>query len=154
MDSGWNESENVLTWLGARRSGGDHRQFSVRIEGTPGSITGYSRAGVVLDLYQRMKAAGPSDPAWPQFELTADRGVTARTTAAAAPLAAVNHLLEEIARESVEAPSRWRPTWEHMSAPVTIDGHDYLIVILRASGRRSNDERLQTDTLSLLVLAR
>lgn len=150
----WNEPQNVLSWLSVTRNGGDHRQFNVRIAGNPHAITGYTRASVVLDFNQWIKPPAGPDPAWPQFELDADRGLVARTQAGPAPVPELNRLMEEIAREAAGAPAQLQIAWEHMSSPVTIDGHEYLVVVLRATGHRLNNGRLQMDNLSLLVLAR
>ena len=150
----WNEPQKVLDWLGVKRSGGDSRQFNVQIEASPGAINGYARAGFVWDLNRWTKQTAALDAAWPRFELSSESGLVARTPAGPARVPSVNGLLDEIAKRSADAGAQWRPSWEQMSAPVTIDGHDYLIVVLRATGRRLADGRLQLDNLSLLMLAR
>ena len=150
----WGESQEVLTWLGVKNAGGRVHPFTLLIDAIPGAVSGYSREGVVLDLNRWTKPAKEPDPAWPQFGLTAEGQVVARTAAGLARVAAVNTLLDEFEKKSDEAPAKWRASWEHLSASATLDGHDYLIVVLRANGSRVAEGRLQVDALSLLVLAR
>ncbi|MFA5058154.1 MAG: DUF4153 domain-containing protein, partial [Opitutaceae bacterium] len=153
----WAEPREVLAWLGTRNAsrGPEPRHFTVQIGGDPGAIGTYARAGVIWNLSRSGRSASPEIPGWPRFQLDhASGGLVALTTAGPVLISAVGDALGKAAAAPRTAGEKEYPAWEQMAVPCTIEGHDYLLVIIEATGQIPANGRVQVDSLSLLVLAR
>jgi hypothetical protein len=153
MDDSWSETEAVLKWLAVRHTGGSPGWFNVQIDGA-GDVQGYATARVVWQLNRGTKAPAPAPGQEPQFELDLKSGALfARTASGRVEVKAVAAVLEKISMASRDA-SAARLPWSQLSAPVTLDGKDYLLVVLQAGGRRTGEGRVELNSMTLLVLAR
>ena len=155
MDRSWAETEAVLKWLGVRRTGGTLSQgiVNVQIDGA-GEVKGYATARLVWQLGRGTKALESAPGQEPQFELDQKSGALfARTASGRVEVKAMTAVLERISI----APSNTgltRLPWNQLSAPVTLDGKDYLLVVLQAGGHRTGEGRFMLNTLTLMVLTR
>jgi hypothetical protein len=152
MDAAWSESGSVLTWLGVRRTEGSPGWFNVQIDGA-GEVKGYATARVIWQV-NRGAAEEKAPGSGPRFELDRKSGaLIARTAAGRLEVKAVTDLLAKAAAEPHGTGSIRLP-WDRLSAAVTLDGKDYLLVVLQTAGRRTNEGRVELNSLTLMVLAR
>ena len=143
----------MLAWLGVRSTGASPGWFNVQIDGA-GDVKGYATARVVWPLSRGAKAMEPAPGQEPQFELDLKSGALfVRTASGRAPVKAAAAVLEKISMTSRD-PGLTRMPWSQLSTPVTLDGKDYLLVVLQAGGRRTGEGRVELNTLTLMVLAR
>jgi len=151
----WQEATNVLDWLGVKSGGGAPGVFTVQIDDAPGPIGGYTQAGAVWSLNRFAEPAKAASGGWPRFELDRESGAFVSVTPAGrTKVPAVADALAKALQAPRPGAQPVRIPWAAAAVPVSIEGRDYLLVLLQAGGEHRDDGPTRINYITLLVLAK